>query len=46
MINAPDVDGRIYVKIDKCSVNKAIVGEYSMVKIINYNEYDLFAEFL
>ena len=45
-MDAPDVDGRIYVKIDENSVNKAIVGEYSKVKIIDYNEYDLFAEFI
>lgn len=41
---APDVDGRIYIKIDVKSADKVIVGEYAMVKIIDCNEYDLFAE--
>lgn len=41
---APDVDGRIYIKIDEKSADKIIVGEYSKVKIVDYNDYDLFAE--
>ena len=41
---APDVDGRIYIKIDKESVDKVIVGEYLNVKIIDCNEYDMFAK--
>lgn len=41
---APDVDGRIYIKIDENSANKIVVGEYTKVRIINYNDYDLFAE--
>ena len=45
-MEAPDVDGRIYVKIDDASSKKAIIGEYSDAKIIYYNEYDLFAEFI
>ena len=45
-MNAPDVDGRIFVKIDKESIKRAIIGEYSNVKIIDYNEYDLFGEFI
>ncbi len=44
MLEAPDVDGRIYIKIDEDSANKVIVGEYANVKIIHYNEYDLFAK--
>ena len=44
MMEAPDVDGRIYIKIDEESANKVIVGEYCKVKIIDYNEYDLFAK--
>ncbi len=44
MLEAPDVDGRIYIKIDTESANKVIIGEYTKVKIIDYNEYDLFAE--
>lgn len=44
MLEAPDVDGRIYIKIDEESVKKVIVGEYSKVKIIDFNEYDLFAK--
>ena len=46
MLEAPDVDGRIYIKIDDESVSKVIVGDYSTVKIINYNEYDLFAKII
>ncbi len=44
MLEAPDVDGRIYIKIDEDSASKVIVGEYANVKIIDYNEYDLFAK--
>lgn len=43
---APDVDGRIYVKIDETSADKVIVGEYLTVRITEYNDYDLFAEVL
>ena len=43
---APDVDGRIYIKIDEESAKKVIVGEYSKVKIIDYSDYDLFAKVL
>ena len=46
MLEAPDVDGRIYIKIDKDSSSKIIIGEYINVKIIDYNEYDLFAEII
>ena len=46
MLEAPDVDGRIYIKIDDESVSKVIVGDYSTVKIIDYNEYDLFAKII
>lgn len=41
---APDVDGRIYIKIDENSANKIVVGEYTKIRIVNYNDYDLFAE--
>ena len=41
---APDVDGRIYIKIDEKSADRVIVGEYAKVKIIDCNDYDLFAE--
>lgn len=44
MLEAPDVDGRIYIEIDEESASKVIIGEYTKVKIIDYNEYDLFAE--
>lgn len=44
MLEAPDVDGRIYLKIDEESASNVIVGEYAKVKIIDYNEYDLFAK--
>ena len=44
MLEAPDVDGRIYIKIDKESVNQIIIGEYTYVEIIDYNEYDLFGK--
>lgn len=43
---APDVDGRIYIKIDETSADKVIVGEYLTVRITEYNDYDLFAEVL
>lgn len=43
-MDAPDVDGRVYIKIDDNSINKVIVGEYCKVKIIDYNNYDLFAK--
>lgn len=43
-MDAPDVDGKILIKIDNDSTSKVIVGEYAKVKIIGYSEYDLFAE--
>lgn len=43
MLEAPDVDGKIYIKIDKNSASKVIVGDYITVKITDCNEYDLFA---
>lgn len=46
MLEAPDVDGRIYVKIDEESTSKLIVGEYSKVEVIDCNEYDLFAKII
>jgi ribosomal protein S12 methylthiotransferase len=45
-MDAPDVDGKVLIKIDKKSINKVIVGEYIKVKIIDYSEYDLFAEIM
>ena len=36
----------INVKVNLNSVNKIIIGEYVNVKIIDYNEYDLFAKIL
>lgn len=44
MYEAPDVDGRIYIKITEDTIKKVIVGEYTNVEIIDYNEYDLFAQ--
>jgi|GEM_PF-3674090 len=44
MLEAPDVDGRIYIKIDDESAAKVIVGDYTTVEIIDYNDYDLFAK--
>lgn len=44
IFEAPDVDGRIFIKIDEESASKVIVGEYAKVKIIDYNDYDLFAQ--
>jgi len=44
MMEAPDVDGRIYIEITEESAKKVIVGEFAMVKIIDCNEYDLFAK--
>ena len=46
MSEAPDVDGRIYVKIDEESSNKIIIGDFANVEIISCNEYDLFARLL
>lgn len=42
-MEAPDVDGRIYIKIDKESTERVIVGDFTKVKIIDYNDYDLYA---
>lgn len=44
MMEAPDVDGRIYIEITEESAKKVIVGDFAMVKIIDCNEYDLFAK--
>lgn len=46
MLEAPDVDGRIYIKIDDESASKVIVGDYAQVEIIDYNDYDLFAKII
>lgn len=46
MLEAPDVDGRIYIKIDDESASKIIVGDYAQVEIIDYNDYDLFAKII
>ena len=46
MSEAPDVDGRIYVKIDEDNSNKIIIGDFANVEIISCNEYDLFARLL
>ena len=43
-MEAPDVDGRIYVKIDEQSLSKLTIGEFANVQIIDYNEYDLYAK--
>ncbi len=43
-MEAPDVDGRIYVKIDEQSSSKLTIGEFANVQIIDYNEYDLYAK--
>ncbi len=43
-MEAPDVDGRIYVKIDEQSSSKLTIGDFSNVQIIDYNEYDLYAK--
>ncbi|MEG1705339.1 MAG: 30S ribosomal protein S12 methylthiotransferase RimO [Clostridia bacterium] len=43
-MDAPDVDGKILIKINKNSINKIIIGEYTFVKIIDCNDYDLYAE--
>lgn len=45
-MNAPDVDGKIYIKIDDLSSQKVIVGSYVDVIITDYNEYDLFAQLI
>lgn len=42
-MEAPDVDGRIYIKIDEESSQKVIVGEFTQVKIIEADDYDLYA---
>lgn len=46
MLEAPDVDGRIYIKIDKNTADKVIIGDYAKVKIVDCNDYDLFAEII
>lgn len=45
-MNVPDVDGKIYVKIDGISSEKLVVGDFAMVKIIDFDKYDLFASIL
>ena len=41
---APDVDGKIYLEINEDNANKVIIGDFTKVKIIDTNEYDLFAK--
>lgn len=45
-MDAPDVDGKILIKIDKQNINKIIIGEFYLVKIIDYNDYDLYAKYI
>ena len=44
MYEAPDVDGKIYLEINEDNANKVIIGDFTKVKIIDTNEYDLFAK--
>lgn len=43
-MDAPDVDGKILIKISKSTINKIIVGEYAFVTITDSSEYDLYAK--
>ncbi len=43
-MQAPDVDGRIYIPINEDTINKVIVGDFAYVKIVGYDDYDLFAK--
>ena len=43
-MEAPDVDGRIYVEIDDKSSKELIIGEFAKVKIIDADNYDLYAK--
>lgn len=44
-MDAPDVDGRIYIKLSKVEdLSKIIVGGFYKVKIVDYSPYDLYAE--
>ncbi len=45
-MDAPDVDGRIYIKIEKDNFYRVIIGEFYNVKITDYTEYDLFAKLI
>lgn len=45
-MEAPDVDGRILVAINKSNADKIIVGGYINVKITDYNDYDLYAKII
>lgn len=43
-MEAPDVDGRIYLEISKHVNSSVIIGNYYKVKITDYNTYDLFGK--
>ena len=43
-MNSPDVDSRVLIKIDKESAEKIMIGEFQNAKIIDYNQYDLYAK--
>lgn len=45
-MNAPDVDGKIYIKLTDENIKKIAIGEFYKVKIINCSEYDLFARLI
>ena len=39
--DAPDIDGRVYVRVPQCGMP---IGEFAQVKIIGHTDYDLIAE--
>ncbi len=45
-MEAPDVDGRIYIPINEETINKVIVGDFAHVKIVDYDDYDLYAKII
>ncbi len=42
-MDAPDIDGRVLVKLDEDTANSIIIGEFVKVKIIDTDDYDFFA---
>lgn len=43
--DAPDIDGRIYVRNSKVRDSKLEIGEFAQVRVIGHTDYDLIGEF-
>ena len=45
-MDAPDVDGRVLVKLTNEIADKVIIGQFTKVRILNSDDYDFYAEII